>query len=619
MRILSQPVDFVNTPLPFSRHKYQTESAGVKTLDLTTLDVKTLEANLKTFMRGQAQFKDYDFEGSNLAALIRLLAYNTGLNSFFLNMVHTEGFLDSAQNRSSLVSRAKELNYTPRSARSARARIKLEFNGTQPSYLIEKGRTFTSIVHDNGLLFSVPENLLLTSTNGKFSVETDIYEGSYVADSYVVNYAEETQRFILTNPNVDTRSLTVAVFEDGKVEGDTYRKASTLLGLNERSKVYFLQASETGHYEVVFGDNVLGYRPGDGATVILDYRVTRGSAGNGAKKFSLDFEIGPGATGHKLSTEAVADGGDEPEDNESIRYYAPRHFQIQERATVADDYAILLKSEFPEIRAVSCYGGEDANPPLYGRVIIAIDVTDVDGIPQSKKDEYYRFLKTRNSMTIKPVFVEPNYTYVSIRSRVKYNINVTTLKDENISTLVSTNITDFAQEHLNDFNATLRYSRLVGVIDNAHASVVGNQTELQVYKKLELVTETPQSRKVYFGMKLYDGYPATGTSFPVGDTRTVRSSNYRIGAETRYLTDDGDGKLWVATDKDNKTLLLQQVGTVDYWNGVVQITNLTVQALDGPYLKLYAKPADLDVRSPADTILEVEADEIQVTVEAIRE
>lgn len=579
----------------------------------------TLEASLKAYMRSQAQFKDYDYDGSNMAALIRILALNTHKNAFYLNMVHAEGFLDSAVTRSSVVSHAKELNYVPRSPRSAAARVSVTFNGTNPTYVIEKGRTFSSVIRNRGLVFSIPETLLLTSTDGAFSFETDIYEGRYVTDSYIVNQSDETQRFILANPSIDTRSLAVVVYENGQVDGYSYVRSSTLLDVSETSNVYFLQASDLGQYEVVFGDGVIGNSPADGSTVIFDYRISGGEEGNGARVFNRDFEIGAGVSNVRVTTISNAEGGAAAESIESIKYYAPRHFQVQERAVVASDYSVLLKTQFPEIRAVSAYGGEDAVPPRYGKVIIAVDVTDVDGIPQSRRDEYYSFLKRRAGLTIDPIFVEPKYTYAAITIDVDYNLNVTTMSPDNLRSIVHDAVMEYADDYLGDFERILRYSRLVTLIDRAQTSIVGNETSIRVYKKVELERNSLNDVSMDFAMALYDGYPETGSSFPATDQRTLRSGPFVVGGETRYVTDDGAGALWVATDRGNTTVLLQEVGTVDYATGKVVVTNMEVDTFDGAFVKFYARPSGLDVVTRQDTILEVESDEVRVSVNAVRE
>lgn len=590
-------------------------------MSLLSLDTKTMLDSLIEFSQNDPVFRDYNMRGSSLQGILRTLAYNTWLNSFYVNQAFAEGFLDSAQTRSSLISHSKELNYTPRSAQSAKATINLVFTGTEPTYLVQKGSTFSSIVKNSSLVFSVPESILLASTNNYFQTSFDIYEGAYMSDSYVVNYSDDTQRFLLTNPNIDTRSLSVVVYEDGSVDGVTFTKAETLLDLDETDKVFFLQAAETGQYEVVFGDDVIGRRPLDGATVLFDYRVTRGDAGNGAKVFTIDFQIGDGVSSTNVATVAVASSGAPAETEASIRYNAPRHFQTQQRAVTARDYTLLLQNEFPEIAAVSVFGGEEANPPQYGRVIVAVDVADVDGIPAAKKDEYYRFLKSRCGLTITPVFVEPKYTYLSIRSVVTYNLNVTTLTAENIKSLVKAAILTFADDNLNDFESTLRYSKILSTIDNTDDSIVGNETEIQIYKRLSPVRGgSAQSFTVNFDMPLYDGYPAANSTFPTSDARTLRSGNFIFsGSPAAFLTDDGDGKVWVAREQDVNTVLIQKVGTVDYATGLISISGLAVDDYDGPYLKLYAKTADSDVMSGRDTILAVETDEVIVNALATRE
>lgn len=588
-------------------------------LSLTSLDVDTLAADFKAFMRTQNAYRDYDYEGSNISAIIRLLAYNTFKNSFYLNMAVSEGFLDTAQTRSSLISHAKELNYVPRSIRSAKASVQLSFNGTQSTYLIEKGKTFSSVVRNHTHTFSVPDTMLLTSTNGHFTVNTDLYEGPYVKDSYVLNWSDETQRLVLKNANADTRSIVVAVYEDGDVDGVPYTKSSTLLDVNEFSKVYFLQLSESGQYEVVFGDNVVGRKPADGSTIVIDYRIARGDLANGAKIFTPDFTIGEGVSNVRVTTVGVADGGAPAETGESIRYYAPRHFQVQERAVSAGDYEVLLRSEFPEIAAVSVFGGEEVEPPMFGKVLVAVDISNVDGIPDSSRDRYVEFLKRRVGLTIQPVLVEPKYTYLSIRTRVLYNINVTTITPDNLSALVLADVLAYADNTLNDFNSTMRYSRLTGLIDDVDTSVVGNQTTVSIYKKVPLVKGQSNSVTVDFAMPLYDGYPQASAVFPTADARTITSQSFTLNGGPVYLVDDGDGGLWVARSQGSQTQLVMRAGSVDYATGRLLITSLQVDGYDGGTLKVYAVPAELDVTSGRDTILAVESGEVRISVGAVRE
>ena len=374
--------------------------ASNSSLDLVNLDFGTMKASLASYLKTQDQFKDYNFDGSAMNVLLDLLSYNTFKNAFYLNMIHSEGFLDSAQLKDSVYSHAKELNYLPRSARSSVANVSIQFtadNSGQP-YVIRKGETFSAIVNQGAYSFSIATDQILTSASNTFSATFDIYEGIYVTDSYVINHSDTMQKFKITNQSVDTNSLVVLVYENGDTNGTTYKRATTLLDLNEKSEVYFIQASTGGGYEVLFGDGILGKLPNDGSVVVLDYRVTAGAVANGAKGFSPNFDPSGSGAITKAMTVSVnpytpttnglySVSGADAESIESVRYHAPRHFQTQERAITAGDYSILLKSQFPEIGAIAVYGGEEANPPRYGKVFVSVDIKNVTGLPLFQKIE----------------------------------------------------------------------------------------------------------------------------------------------------------------------------------------------------------------------------------------
>ena len=231
--------------------------------DLVSLDFLQYKNSLKQYLQNNAYFKDYDFDGSNINVLLDLLSYNTFQNAFYLNMVMSESFLDSAQLKSSIVSHAKELNYLPKSITSAQATVNVVFQATGESqpYTIPKGSQFSALVKSNAYTFTTPEPILVTSANTTFSFQTDIYEGYYISDAYVFQQTDSTQRFKITNQAVDTQSIEVRVYEDGSQYGDIYKATDTLLGLDEYSKVFFLQATDNGYYEILFGDNIFGYKP----------------------------------------------------------------------------------------------------------------------------------------------------------------------------------------------------------------------------------------------------------------------------------------------------------------------------------------------------------------------
>lgn len=575
-------------------------------------------------MRGQELYRDFDFDGANLNVILELLAVNTYRNAFYHNMAISEGFLDSAQMKASVLSRAKDLNYTPRSARSAKATVTVTFQATGESapYLIAKGESFSSLVKNDSYVFSIPEAITVASTNTSFSFTTDIYEGNYLKDSYVFKNSVENQRFRITNKNVDTTSLTVTVYEDGSAVGTNYILATSLLDLNESSKVYFLQASESGFYEVLFGDNIIGREPKPGSTILLDYRISNRTTPNGAKTFVLNFDptgiSGELTTSPEITTTSVASGGADEESLESIRYYAPRHFQIQERVVTTSDYENALKAQFPEINAVSAYGGEELTPKRYGKVLVAVDISNVEGFPESKRAEYYSFLKSRCPSSVEPIFTDPDYIYLDVISKVRYNINSTNASQESIKTLASSAISTYNTDFLDDFRVTLRYSKLIEAIDDSHSSIISNITDIRVYKKIQPAIGTPQNVTIDFGMAISPTL-VDEDSDSTTKNEVLTSSLFTYNGESVCLLAHADGTVHVAKSTPLGVQEITNIGTVDYSTGVVSLRDWIVDEYEGEAIKLYVKPADRDVKSPRNTIMSIPSDSISITVEGIRE
>ena len=469
--------------------------AANSSIILSNIDFDTHKNTLKQYLRSQTRFKDYDFEGSNMNVLLDILSYNTFHNMFYLNMVASEMFLDSAQIRDSVVSHAKELNYVPRSFRSAEANVNMSIvttDTTKRTIPIPKGTTFTSRFNNRNYTFSTGELVTLTdyTVNANSTLTFDgsniqLYEGYYVNDTFTfVN--DGTQRFILSNRNCDIDSATVTVIEDTGANTLVYTKASSLFGVDGDSQVFFVQPAENETYEITFGDGVSGRKPKDNSIVSVEYRVSNGQLPNGCNTFRADTTI-DGESAVTISTNSAAAGGSVSEDIESIKYNAPRHFTTQERAVTTEDYENLLKQNFSEINAVSAYGGEDLTPPQFGKVFVAVDLVDVDGLPEVKKDQYYRFLKPRSPVSIDPEFVDPGYTYIEVTSIVNYNLNTTKLSSEDIRTIVTSAIRQYALDNLNDFNRVFRYSKVTNAIDSAQGAIISNETSVKLIK---IVTPT---------------------------------------------------------------------------------------------------------------------------------
>ena len=591
-------------------------------INLVGLDFDVIKDDFKSYLKSQDQFRDYDFDGSNMSVLLDILAYNTYKNAFYLNMAISESFLDSSQLEASVLSHAKELNYLPRSSRSSRCKVRVDFQAsgdTQP-YIIEKGSSFTGIIKNESFVFTVPETLTVSSTNTSFSYETFLYEGIYLKDAYIVDSNISEQRFIITNRNVDTNSLTVTVYEDGSDVGENYTNSTTLLGLNSLSKIYFLQASDLGNYEVIFGDNILGKKPKNNARIVLDYRISNGERADGVKELSINFDP---TNGDVLETPEItmlenAIGGMKKESLDSIKYYAPRHFQVQERAITTSDYEIILKTQFPEINTLAVYGGEEVDPPRYGKVFIAIDVSNVDGIPENKKDEYYSFIKARSPLSIDPIIIEPIFTYLSINSKVRYNINISKSTPDRLKSLVTQSILDYNELYLDDFNSTLRSSKLNYAIDSTDSSIVSNITEIQIYKKIIPLLGVSQNIDINLNVPLTDDLPELSDNHPLLDRHTISSSSFKYNNTDVTLEDNGSGIIRIVQTIGDLHKKLRDVGTVNYKTGFIQLTNFNVDNYQGNALKIYAKPKDNDISVSKNTILTTEPSEINIDIEAVR-
>lgn len=585
-------------------------------IDLVGLDFNSIKTNLKTYLKNNTAFKDVDFEGSNISVLIDLLSYNTYLNSFYTNMVASEMFLDTAALRDSVVSHAKSLNYTPRSFVSASANVTISISPTSStnSVVIPKGTSFTSRVGSNTFTFTTNENLVLSNPNNNvFTSNLTIYEGSYLTDSFVMNYSNSSQRFVISNPTVDTSSISVTVIEDNGDNNINYSKATSLIGMTSVSNNYFIEAAENQQYEIKFGDNVFGRKPKDGSVIVAEYRTSSGELPNGASTFSNDGNI-DGHSNVSVSTVSNASGGALNEPIESIRYNAPRAFQTQNRAVTASDYETILKSNFSDIQSISAYGGESLVPPQFGKVFVSVDVVNADGTPENRIETFSKFIKDKTPLSIDVVFVNPDFIYAEIVTDVKYNINVTSKLSNDIKTLVMSKISSYNLNNLNGFKKTLYYSKLIKDIDSADSSIVSNNTKVRAIKKITPNLNVNQSYEINFGFPLIK---ETGVDLRVEEKHyghTIKSSAFTFNGFRAIIIDDTNGNLYIAKLISNIIDLERHIGTVDYNNGIIIINNLNVSGFEGSAIKFYAVPLDKDFASTKNGILSIADEDITVSI-----
>jgi hypothetical protein len=589
-------------------------------ISLVSLDFDSFKQNLKTYLQSTPQFKDYDFEASNISVLLDILAYNTYNNAFYLNMIASEMFLDSAQLRDSVISHAKELNYLPRSFRSSKADLDITINSSDPqkkNITIPKGTGFTSRIGSNTYLFTTDQNIVVTSSNSTFRTTLSVYEGDYITDRYVYSDRIEN-RYSISNKNIDLQSLKVIVLEDNGSLIEEYKRATSLFDLDETSKVYFVQAGVGEKYDVLFGDGILGKKPKNDSGIILEYRISSGEMPNGCRAFRIAENI-DNESNVSITTLSVSTGGSIAETVDSIKFNAPRSFGTQERAVTAEDYENLLKQYFPEINAVSAFGGEEADPPQYGKVFVSIDLQNIDGLPKIKEDEYKRFLRTRSTVSMEPVFVSPDYTYLRVDSNIKYNINRTGLNPEDMRTIVISAILNFSSVNLNSFAKIFRYSKLISSIDSSDASVISNETEVELAKYLTPRLNVAQKISLDFKTELADDLPPSDPDHPAGDKHTISSSFFTFSGIRCNLEDDGNGKIRVVSSSSGNHRFVAEVGTVDYATGKLEIKTFNISSYEGNYLKIYARTRHKDIESSKNVILNIQEPDIFLNITQVRE
>lgn len=587
-------------------------------INLINLDFNALKQSLKTYLASNSQprFRDYDFEGSNFSILIDLLAYNTYLNSFYTNMVASEMFLDTAQLRDSVVSHAKEINYTPRSFISAYANVNITISPstTVSSVLIPARTSFTSRVGSNTFTFTTKESIAITTSNNNVFYANNVllYEGGYVTDSFVRNTQLDRQRFILTNPNIDTTSIEMVVAENSGANVYVFTQAYSLLDLASNSEVFFVQACENEQYEVLFGNNRSGKDPLNGAIIEVSYRVSSGELPNGADTFINNSSI-DGHSNVSITINSEAIGGSVAESVDSIKFNAPRSFAAQERAVTENDYRSLLLRRFPEITALSVYGGEKASPPQYGKVFIVVDIEGSDGVPDTYKQSYIDYLSDKVSLGVTPEIVLPEFVYLAVTSDVKYDVNSTTLSPNEIKTTVLSRIDNFNNLYLNDFNRTFRYSNFVSYIDGADSSIINNDTEVLPYFLLTPVLGSNTNFSVSFNTELLITTPSTPTH-SINTDRGLFSSQFVYDGLNCTLEDDGEGSVRIVKVTESEHVEITNIGTVNYNTGEIVITNLNVSSYTGSGIKLYAKTVSKDFSAQLRNIVKINISDVIVTV-----
>ena len=593
-------------------------------LEISELDFDGIKANLKTFLSQQDEFTDYDFEGSGMSVLLDTLAYNTHYLAYNANMLANEMFIDSADLRSSVVSKAKQVGYTPTSTSASTATIDVLVNSASGASLtMSRGTKFTTTVNEQSYAFVNNADVTITPTDGvyKFSNLT-IQEGSYLNFKYTASTSDIDQRFIIPNDNVDTTTLTVKIQESSSDSTtNTYTLATGITGLDSTSKVFFLQEVENGRYEVYFGDGVLGKAIADGNIVILDYITCNRDAPNGASTFTLSGSIG-GFSSATITTISNANNGSGPESITSIKYNAPRDYSTQDRAVTAEDYKVLVKSIYANAQAVQVYGGEDAAVPDYGKVYISIKAKSGSNLTETTKNSIVQSLKSYAVASVTPVIIDPETTFITLTTNFKYNSGATTKDVSTLQTNISNAIATYNSNTLENFTGMFRYSRLLETINDADTSILSNITTVKMYKTITPTLSSALKYTISFNNAFYNphsGHNSTGGGI-------VSSTGFKINndssASEHFLDDDGAGNIRVYyLSGTTRVYTSSTYGTVDYANGEIVLTSANITSIsnvDGAastQIRIFAIPSSNDIVPVRNQVLEIDTANSTITGE----
>jgi hypothetical protein len=611
-------------------------------LRIDGLDFDAIKTNLKDYLRAQEQFKDFDFEGAGMNILLDVLAYNTHYQAFYANMVANEAFLDSAVLRPSVVSIAKHLGYTPRSVKSSKIEVDMVFNSSaldsaiKGNAFVNKGDIFRGKLGNTTYNFMPLESYKVQVVNNTPVVKSvKLYEGTLKTYNFVVNSFDPTQKFILPSNKIDVDTLVVRVQESTTNTtglANLWFKATDINGLNPESLAYFLQETEEGRFELYFGDGILGKALRNGNLIQVEYVQTHGIEANGCSNFTYSSGVNTALIGSTLSITPVVNdynkngvsyGGTDPESMASIKYYAPRNYQAQERAVTEEDYKTILVREFSDgVDSFLVWGGEQNDPPSYGKVFISIKPKNGKRISTLEKLALEKsVLSKRNLVGITPEIVDPDFLFLEISSNSYYNPSKTNLSPDGLSAFILNNIKTFESDNLSKFGKNFKMSKFLYSIDNTNAAINGSRVSLRLNKKIEPLLSYSAPYNIKFDNALLhpiDGYQPILSSSGFGYADSTSPLLVKPTVDC-YLDDDGRGNIRIyKVVGTEKVYINRKTGTIDYTTGKVVLNNFKVEYINprtDSEIKITVIPAAQDISARRNQIIMIDYDQSNIQVE----
>tara|TARA_B100000902_G_scaffold394785_1_gene451851 strand:- start:13246 stop:15126 length:1881 start_codon:yes stop_codon:yes gene_type:complete len=581
----------------------------------TNLNFEDIKTSIKDYLRENSDFSDMDFEGSNLSVIINLLAYNSYLTAYNTNMVVNETFIDSATLRENVVSLARNIGYVPRSKRSSRTKASYFISGittTSTSITFQPGLIGNGSVSNINYIFSIPEKVTATVTDGVAEGSIDVFQGQYLESTFVVNDSQPNQRFILPNDSVDTSTIRVNVRENNASTTETeYKLVDNIIGITSTSNIYLIQETTDEKYEVLFGDGIFGKKLSNGNVIDISYLKTQGKDGNGVSQLSFAGQIKDQDDVDQdnytafLTPSYPSENGDDIESLNSVRYYAPRIYSSQHRAVTSSDYEAIIPSVYPNIESISAFGGEELDPPKYGRVYIAAKPKNGSFLSEFTKKQILGSLKNYSVAGIVPELIDLKFLYVEIDSYVYYNTNF--IGDpENLKTDVISSLTQFGSgAELNKFGGRFKYSKIQALIDSVSDSITSNITTVRIRRNIVAKIDQFTQYELCFDNTFYRGdsnYNIKSTGFTVsGVEGTVYFSDEHITG-----TDKGNLFLFQVTSDTDIKILSSTFGSVDYKKGevIIDTVNVTSTMKSDNIIEVQAIPESNDVLARKELYLQ---------------
>ena len=606
-------------------------AAGINTkgkMSITELGFDEIKSNLQTYLKGQSEFTDYDFEASGMNILLDTLAYNTHYNAFLANMMANEMFLDTAQKRNSVTSHAKALGYTPVSVKAPIAYVKVQVNdATTANITMPQGYAFSTTIDGVTYQFVNITERIIQPTAGIYvfgsSVGIPVYEGSWVTTRFTVDTSDADQKFILPNDNVDMSTLQVLVQTSASdTTTATYTKATSLVNITSTTTAYFCQETVNDEWEVYFGDGVIGNALIDGNIVILKYVVTNGTVANGAVTFTASGSIS-GFSDITTTTMTEAAGGAATETEDSIKYNAPFSYAAQNRTVTAKDYAAIVPTIYPNVESIAVWGGEYANPAVYGKVFISIRPKAGNTLTASTKTSIINSLEDYNVASVTPEIIDPETTKIVPEVSFKYNNTLTDKTKESLAALVTTAIGTFSDDNLEKHEAIFRFSPFGTMIDEVDPSILSNITTIKISKTFLPTIGTATKYTINFENAIYNphsGHAASTAGTQAGGVISSSGFKYTGDSQVYYYEDDGAGlvKSYYISGS-SKVYKAAAVGTMTYSTGEIILTKediASVENYDGvtqTYIRITVQPSSNDIVPVRNQVLEIDTYNLTVT------